>query len=146
MRSSIRYEELRAVTPPFFELFREWNRDYVFDEALLGDTFALLPVHRSRVVVAWDGDEPVGYVQVTPRVQLGFAPYLEIEQLLVAETYRRHGIGAALVGEAERLARAEGLARIKLESEISKSGAHAFYESAGFGYSKTSKFFEKVLS
>jgi ribosomal protein S18 acetylase RimI-like enzyme len=145
MRSSIRYEELRAVTPAFFELFCEWNRDYVFDEALLAGTFAQLTAYRSHVVAAWDGDQAAGYVQVTPRLQLGFVPYLEIEQLLVAERYRQRGIGAALVAEAERLARAAGIARIKLESEISKSGAHVFYEKLGFGYSKASKFYEKTL-
>ena len=146
MRSAIRYEALSAVTQAFFELFCEWNRNYAFDKTLLADTFALLPAHRSQVLAAWDGEQAVGYIQVTPRVQLGFARYLEIEQLLVAEQYRQRGIGAALVREAERLARGQGITRIKLESEISKSGAHVFYERVGFGYSKASKFYEKVLS
>jgi len=146
MSSLIRYEELRTVTPAFFQLFCEWNRDYPFDEVLLTETLALLPTHRSRVVAAWDGDEPIGYIQVSPRLQLGFAPYLEIDQLLVSENHRRRGIGAALVREAELLARADGITRIKLESEISKAGAHVFYESVGFSYSKASKFYEKALS
>jgi len=46
--------------------------------------------------------------------------------------HRGRGIGAAIVGQIERLARAEGIGRLVLETGDRHPAAWAVYERAGF--------------
>lgn len=55
-----------------------------------------------------------------------------IDSLATAERFRRRGVAAALLEEAERLARDRGLASVALDTRASNSGARALYD--GFGY------------
>lgn len=55
-----------------------------------------------------------------------------IEDVVVDESARGHGVGAALTLEAIRLARAEGARTVDLTSRPSRAAANRLYERLGF--------------
>jgi ribosomal protein S18 acetylase RimI-like enzyme len=55
-----------------------------------------------------------------------------IEDVVVAETARGRGVGAALTQEAVRLARADGARTVDLTSRPSRHAANRLYERLGF--------------
>jgi ribosomal protein S18 acetylase RimI-like enzyme len=55
-----------------------------------------------------------------------------IEDVVVDEAARGRGVGAALTGEAVRLARAEGARTVDLTSRPSRDAANRLYERLGF--------------
>lgn len=55
-----------------------------------------------------------------------------IEDVVVDESARGHGVGAALTQEAVRLARAEGAKTVDLTSRPSRAAANRLYERLGF--------------
>ena len=66
-----------------------------------------------------------------------------VPDLIIAERLRGTGIGRALLGEAERRARAHGCHQLVLESAYFRTGAHAFY--GAFGMDDAAKAFVKKL-
>jgi len=92
-----------------------------------------LPEPASRVLVAERDGVVVG------SIALHVIPYLErtgrwlrIESLVVSKPDRQAGIGRALLGAAERLARRWGCLQIEVTSLRSRADAHAFYRRLGF--------------
>ncbi len=128
-----------------FEVFKDWDRAYPFDKDTFLRSIDELDGGVNRILVAKDEDRIVGYAQLIKTVNLGFEPYYEVAQLLVAEVCRGRGVGSALMAEAERIAREDGVWMIKLSSRIQRSRAHVFYESLGYELSKVSKFYHKRL-
>jgi len=63
-----------------------------------------------------------------------------IDDVVVDEVARGRGFGRALVEAAMSLARAEGVARLRLTSRNHRYAAHALYRSAGFEVKDTSVF------
>ena len=55
-----------------------------------------------------------------------------IEDVVVDESARGHGVGAALTEEAVRLAKAEGVRTVDLTSRPSRAAANRLYERMGF--------------
>lgn len=55
-----------------------------------------------------------------------------IEDVVVDETARGHGVGAALTQEAVRMARADGARTVDLTSRPSREAANRLYERLGF--------------
>ncbi|HUV15384.1 MAG TPA: GNAT family N-acetyltransferase [Pelolinea sp.] len=65
------------------------------------------------------------------------ADELYIGHLAVKPKYRRHGNGLKLLEYAERRARAQGLPKLSLLTEIENSAARALYEKFGFKVTDT---------
>ena len=55
-----------------------------------------------------------------------------VSALVVDEARRGTGVGAVLLAEAERFARAQGCTQVELSSNESRTRAHAFYRQQGF--------------
>ncbi|MCO5169186.1 MAG: GNAT family N-acetyltransferase [Planctomycetes bacterium] len=105
----------------------------------------VLGLHRERLtspdVVAFlgeaEGGEAVGYV-VCQRVRreastlTSAREYLLVVELGVAPGRRRAGLGRALMGAAEALARELGVSRVELDVRAWNVGARAFYEALGY--------------
>ena len=70
-------------------------------------------------------------------------PVGRISMLVVAETARGAGIGAALVAEAEKRLAAKGCGLVEVTSNRKRVRAHTFYER--LGYERTSYRFAKSL-
>ena len=55
-----------------------------------------------------------------------------VHALHVDARFRRHGIGAALMAEAEAATRAAGIARLRLETDTFNAPSQALYRALGF--------------
>ena len=85
------------------------------------------------VILAWDGELPVGLV-------IGFEgfstfmcqPLLNIHDVVVLENYRGQGIAQNMLAAAETIARLRGYCKITLEVLSNNVSAQAAYCKAGF--------------
>ncbi len=62
----------------------------------------------------------------------GGAPFMLVENVVVAAAVRRGGVGRALMTALEASAREAGCYKIQLLSRADRGAAHAFYESCGY--------------
>jgi GNAT superfamily N-acetyltransferase len=103
-----------------------WEEDRA---ALLANPDAIeLPLEQitgGRTVVAESAGQLLGFAVVLRRED-GDA---ELDGLFVEPTYWRHGLGRALVEQAERIATADGVANLWVTANTRALG---FYESCGF--------------
>jgi GNAT superfamily N-acetyltransferase len=103
-----------------------WEEDRA---ALLANPDAIeLPLEQitgGRTVVAESGGQLLGFAVVLPRED-GDA---ELDGLFVEPAYWRHGIGRALVEQAERIATSDGAVNLWVTANTRALG---FYESCGF--------------
>jgi GNAT superfamily N-acetyltransferase len=100
----------------------------------------------SRVLVAENGDgHVIGWLHVAARTQLTEDCSAEILGLVVDESSRGVGIGAALIRAAEEWARTEGCVRMRVRSRDTRERAHRFYERAGYARNKVQLVLHKTL-
>ena len=97
------------------------------------------------VCVAEAGGQVTGWIHVRVSCTLESDPQAWVLGLIVDEALRRQGIGRALLAEAEGWARDRGVEAIRLQSNVRRLEAHAFYEALGFRVLKTQYAFEKRL-
>jgi GNAT superfamily N-acetyltransferase len=80
-------------------------------------------IDAGRVLVAWEGDEPIGHLQLVDG---------EIKNMAVDESHQRRGVGAALVASAIELARKERIASLVVATAAADTGNLRFYQRLGF--------------
>jgi GNAT superfamily N-acetyltransferase len=85
---------------------------------------------RDVVLVALEAGETLGLAWVITTRALDRAAYLRL--LLVAEGEQSHGVGGALLAEAERMARASGCRHLVLLVTTTNRRARAFYARQGY--------------
>jgi len=103
----------------------------------------LLPDPRHHVAVAAAGDRLLGWMHVERRCSLEGGDCGELVGLVVDATSRRLGTGRKLVDVAEEWVGAQGLAAIRVRSNVSRGQSHPFYESLGYSRSKTQHVYVK---
>jgi GNAT superfamily N-acetyltransferase len=69
---------------------------------------------------------------VLPNLTRGGRPFMLVENVVVAQVYRRLGVGRALLAAAVTDANGAGCYKVQLLSRDTRSAAHAFYEALGF--------------
>lgn len=97
------------------------------------------------ILVAETEDTLVGYIHLENYDTLYFPHMKNILGLIVLPEYRRQGIAAQLLAEAERWARDTGAAGIRLDSGAERKTAHACYHKAGYTERKLHKNFRKLF-
>lgn len=86
-----------------------------------------------RVLVAIADGGVVGALVLHVLAPLHVArPWAVISSLVVDDRIRSRGVGAALLGGAEEVARERGCAHLELSCSLRRTRAHAFYEAQGF--------------
>lgn len=83
------------------------------------------------------------HVSVTPLLEVELRA--EVNGLVVDETLRCTGVGAALLKAAEGWARKMGCTGMSVRSNVVRDRAHAFYVRQGYEHYKTQKAFRKSL-
>jgi ribosomal protein S18 acetylase RimI-like enzyme len=87
---------------------------------------------RHYFIVAYVGDEPVGYVFAYRLARFdGRRPQVLLYEIGVAEQYRRKGIGRALIEDLKATAKADGCGKMTVPTSRSNEAAVALYRSAG---------------
>ena len=108
----------------------------------------LAPVLASEddaVFVAVSGVAVVGWAHVAVVRSVESDPFAVLLGIVVASALRSRGAGARLLREAEEWARARGLDRIRVRSNVVRERTHAFYERHGYTVTKSQKVFDKKL-
>ena len=87
-----------------------------------------------RIVLAIDGAAAVGCLQlnVLHGVSLLGQSRAQVEGVRVAASSRNQGVGAALMNEATRRARAEGCGVVQLTTNLERADTRRFYARLGF--------------
>jgi GNAT superfamily N-acetyltransferase len=113
-------------------------------DAMRARLAALLESRDDAVIVAVSGVAVVGWAHVAA-VRPVVDEYAELRGLIVAESLRSRGFGAALVRAAEEWARSRGFTRLRVRSNIVRERTHAFYTRRGYATTKSQKVFDKTL-
>ena len=82
-----------------------------------------------RVLVAFDGDEPIGHLQLTDTDEPAAG---EVKNMAVLVSYQGRGVGSALIAAATALAREEGRSRLIVATAAADIGNLRFYQRLGF--------------
>jgi ribosomal protein S18 acetylase RimI-like enzyme len=87
-----------------------------------------------RVLLATLDDAVVGTVDcaVLANLTRGGRAFMLVENVVVASTARRRGVGRRLLAAAVAVARSDGCYKVQLLSRSDRAEAHAFYEQCGF--------------
>ena len=72
-------------------------------------------------------------------------PRAHLADLVVDESFRSAGIGAALLHATESWAREHGLSRMRVNSNVTREDAHRFYRREGYAENKRQAVFLKQL-
>lgn len=88
---------------------------------------------QSVVFLAHDGATPVGFTQLYPSFSsVSLARVFILNDLFVASSHRRAGVGARLLDAAASYARAMGAVRLSLNTDVKNTTAQALYEAKGW--------------
>ncbi len=110
------------------------QRDDAGEAARLSVFHEIAADPHQHLLVADAGGRIVGTVHlvVISHLSRSCRPSGLLESMVVDEAYRRKGVGAALLREAERLAREAGCYKLALSSNLARRGAHRFYSRLGW--------------
>lgn len=99
----------------------------------------------AKIFGAFVDDKLIGYVHIAD-YECSFNDSLKnIMGIAVAPSYRKQGIGRALLTKAETWARDTGAAGIRLVSSVGRTEAHKFYAAMGYTSKKEQKNFRKIF-
>jgi ribosomal protein S18 acetylase RimI-like enzyme len=92
-----------------------------------------MKMKESVIYLATDNEKPMGFVQLYPFFSsVGMKRKWLLNDLFVAEAYRRHGVGRALMNQVKEFALETKAAGILLETTKDNLNAQALYESLGY--------------
>lgn len=105
----------------------------------------LLKSNKDKIFVAVVDNIVVGYVHVND-YDVIYAPHMKnIMGIAVSSSFKKKGIGRALLSAVEDWAKNDGADGVRLVSGASRTGAHEFYRHCGYGGDKQQINFKKKL-
>jgi len=125
----------RLLIPMMRQLAEQEPGKIRFDEAAARETFRkLLALPRfGRVWLFFESDQPVGYIVLTIGFSFEFHGHDGfIDELFVAEPFRRRGYGRQAVAFLEQNAQELGVNAIHLEVDEGNDPASELYKSGGY--------------
>lgn len=96
--------------------------------------FRRMAAQGGRIILMLDGDSVIGCLQldVLHGVSTRGLARAQVEGVRVARGRRGEGLGASLLGEAVREAKAAGCGVMQLTTNLSRTDAQRFYRGLGF--------------
>ncbi len=138
-------EQIRRALPEDAAAICRINREalgYAYDEASTRLRLdSLLPDPIQAVFTAICRNRAMGYVHVCEYRGTYFEPLANIMALAVLPEAQGLGLGRRLLQAAEDWAQNRGLAGVRLNSGMDRTGAHAFYRRVGYTLRKEQKNF-----
>ncbi|WP_195428229.1 GNAT family N-acetyltransferase [Clostridium sp. D46t1_190503_E9] len=98
------------------------------------------------ILVAYIENNIIGYIHGGEYELLYSDSLINILGFVVKESYRKNGVGTALINKLEEIARENKFSGIRLVSGIDRENAHRFYERNGYIYRKEQKNFIKLFT
>lgn len=113
------YPLIRQLSPGVTEA----RYDHVLDDML---------AHGYRMAAIFEGENCVGISGIWVASKIYSGRYLEMDNVVVAESHRSRGIGKLLTDFVQQIALAEACETIMLDAYLENEKAHTFYEREGF--------------
>ncbi|AMC93401.1 hypothetical protein AOC36_05230 [Erysipelothrix larvae] len=114
--------------------------------SLVQDNFNSLSLNPEHVIfVAQHQDSVVGYVHAHIYRSIYSEPCVNVCGLAVNRAVRGYGFGKQLLQEVESWTLNNHLSAVRLNSNVIRTQAHAFYEHCGYHSTKSQKHFYKTL-
>ena len=88
----------------------------------------------------------IGWIHVFRTSYIQSEPFAEIGGLVVDAPYQGRGIGQSLIVAAETWAMTNGLASLRVRSNVLRNGAHEFYPRIGYTLTKSQHVYVKPIS
>ena len=108
---------------------------------------ALFVDDRARCWMAEQAGEVGGYLLAVLVFSLEHGGMMaEIDEFFVTPAFRRRGVGAALLGEAEKALQASGVMRLQLQLGSGNARARDFYIARGYGRRSGFDLWDKALT
>ncbi len=125
------------------------NRDelgYDYSPELTSEKLNLLLSSASdKLFVSETDNTVIGYIHAND-YDLLYAPHMKnIMGIAVSSSYRKHGIGRALLQKVEEWAISTGAESVRLVSGSERKDAHEFYKKCGYAQNKEQLNFRKPL-
>ena len=118
---------------PLFDAYRQFYGQASNREAARSFLADRLRYGESTLFIAETGGEPAGFAQLFPTFSsVSLARTFILNDLFVAPSHRRSGMGRGLISAAVEFARQAGAARISLSTAVTNGPARALYEAAGW--------------
>jgi GNAT superfamily N-acetyltransferase len=138
-------EDWPAVAGLLVELGRDVSAAAISNPSFVIHFGGHLAMRESRTLVAQaQGERVVGFLDMEFRQRLGHPrPQAWVNDLVVTESARGSGVGAALLAEAEEHARRRGCFRMSLETANWRDATHRFYQREG--WTDNGKWYVKLL-
>jgi GNAT superfamily N-acetyltransferase len=95
-------------------------------------------------IAEFDG-RTVGWLHALIAEYVEAEPFVVLGRLVIDRTHRGKGIGTQLLEQAEKWARKQGCAVVRLWSTSTRAAAHQFYEQLGYTNVKTQYAFAKSV-
>lgn len=97
------------------------------------------------LVAEGENEVPIGWIHIVGAHRIENDPFAEIVAMVVDESQRSQGIGAALVEAATGWAFGNGFKTVRVRSNVVRERTHAFYERLGFQRTKSQVVFVKPV-
>lgn len=98
------------------------------------------------LMVAEQAGRIIALCHTYARPALDKPPEAVVQALVVDQASRGSGVGKIMMTAAEKWAEDRGFTSVTLASHVSRSDAHAFFESIGYRREGTSHLFRKTLN
>lgn len=95
--------------------------------------------------VAVSGETVLGWIHVFYTIRLESGPFCEIGGLVVSRNAHGRGIGRLLVDKAKKWSAERNIDKLRVRSNVLRSGAHAFYLRNGFTEYKQQRVYEFTI-
>jgi GNAT superfamily N-acetyltransferase len=115
------------------------------DQTILENLERVLGDERRAALVAISDGKVIGWCTVLIDFAITEPPYALLSGMVIDESHRGKGVGRELLLVAEAWAKSQGLKRIRLRTNLLRSGAHAFYERCGYEAVKEQRVYVKTL-
>lgn len=123
---------------------KEMGYDYPLDKTA-EKLEQLLKSNRDKIFVAAVDNIVVGYVHADD-YDVIYAPHMKnIMGIAVSSSFKKKGIGRALLSAVEDWAKNDGADGVRLVSGAARTGAHEFYRRCGYSGEKQQINFKKML-
>jgi ribosomal protein S18 acetylase RimI-like enzyme len=120
----------KAPMLPHFGLISQLNK--VVTEAEYAHALDDMLAHGYRMLIVWEAEIAVGLSGFWVSAKIYSGKYMEMDNVVIAETARNRGIGKLMSDFLEKIAREEGCQMLMLDAYLENIAAQRFYERQGF--------------